>query len=183
MKNDNLNLLQDLPKGKNVYLSIPDTHDMNEFLLLVRNSIEWHYPWVTPPKNEDEYKKYIARIDTVSHIGFLIKRLTDHSIIGVININEIVMGVFQSGYLGFYVFKEYSGKRLMSEGLSLVLFYYFKQLKLHRLEANIQPDNKKSILLIKSKNFRHEGFSQKYLKINNMWRDHERFAMTAEDYR
>ena len=70
----------------------------------------------------------------------------------------------------------------MSEGLSLVLGYAFNQLDLHRLEANIQPDNLKSIAFIKKNHFEHEGFSSNYLKINNEWKDHERFAITLENY-
>lgn len=87
-----------------------------------------------------------------------------------------------SGYLGFYAFKQCSGQGLMTEGLSLVLNVCFKKLKLHRLEANIQPENLKSINLIKRLRFRREGFSPKYLKVNGQWRDHERYAMTVEDY-
>ena len=84
--------------------------------------------------------------------------------------------------MGFYAFREFSGQGLMSEGLSLFLYFYFKKLKLHRIEANIQPENFKSINLIKSKKFRLEGLSTNYLKINGKWRDHERYAITIEDY-
>jgi [ribosomal protein S5]-alanine N-acetyltransferase len=183
MKNDTLNVFRDLPKGDNICLSIPEISDMDEFLSSVKDSLEFHYPWVEAPNDEEKYNKYIKRINFESHVSFFIKRLEDAKIVGVININEIVMGVFQSGYLGFYAFRKFSGQGLMSEGLSLALYFYFEKLKLHRIEANIQPENIKSIELIKSKHFRREGFSSNYLKINGEWRDHERFAMTLEDYR
>ena len=182
MKNDTLKVLQDLPKGDNTYLSIPELGDMDEFLSSVKDSLEFHYPWVEAPKDEEKYNKYIKRINFESHVSFFIKRLEDAKIVGVININEIVMGVFQSGYLGFYAFRIFSGQGLMSEGLSLALYFYFEKLKLHRIEANIQPENAKSINLIKRLNFRREGLSPKYLKIDGQWRDHERYAMTLEDY-
>lgn len=66
------------------------------------------------------------------------------------NINEIVKGVFQSGYLGFYAFKKCSGQGIMTEGLSLILDVYFKTLNLHRLEANIQPANSNKYRLLSS---------------------------------
>lgn len=55
-------------------------------------------------------------------------------------------------------------------------------MKLHRLEANIQPENMQSIRLVKNNGFRYEGFSPRYLKINDEWRGHEHWAITAEDY-
>ena len=116
------------------------------------------------------------------HLGFLIKRIDDQSIVGVINISEVIHGIFQSGYLGFYAFQKGSAQGFMSEGLSLVLSYYFEHLKLHRLEANIQPHNQASIRLIKRKKFRLEGTSLNYLHIDGQWQDHKRFAMTLEDY-
>jgi ribosomal-protein-alanine N-acetyltransferase len=69
----------------------------------------------------------------------------------------------------------------MKEGLRLVLRYAFRELKLHRLEANIQPDNIPSLALVKSCGFRKEGLSPRYLKINGEWRDHERWAILADE--
>jgi [ribosomal protein S5]-alanine N-acetyltransferase len=63
----------------------------------------------------------------------------------------------------------------------LVLHYAFTRLKLHRLEANVQPENQKSKALIKRSGFRYEGFSPRYLKVGGKWRDHERWAILAEE--
>jgi ribosomal-protein-alanine N-acetyltransferase len=69
----------------------------------------------------------------------------------------------------------------MSEGIELVLEHAFGSMGLHRLEANIQPSNAASIALAKRAGFRLEGFSPRYLKIDGHWRDHERWAIVAED--
>jgi len=64
-----------------------------------------------------------------------------------------------------------------------VLGEAFGALKLHRVEANVQPHNAASIALVRKLGFRHEGRSPRYLKIGGRWRDHERFALLAEEWR
>ena len=71
----------------------------------------------------------------------------------------------------------------MTEGLRLTLKYAFKVLKLHRVEANIRPDNVASIKLVRRCGFKREGFSPKYLKIGGRWRDHERWAIRTDNWR
>lgn len=96
--------------------------------------------------------------------------------------NVFIRGQFQNAYLGFYAVSNFVGKGYMSAGLKLVLAKVFNELQLHRVEANIQPDNIQSIQLIKKNGFRYEGFSPRYLKIDNEWRGHEHWAMTYEDF-
>jgi len=102
---------------------------------------------------------------------------------GVINVSEIVRGVFQSGYLGYYAFIPHAGQGHMTEGLALALRWVFGEMRLHRVEANIQPGNDASLALVRRLGFRREGLSPRYLKITGRWRDHERWAITAEDWR
>jgi len=108
---------------------------------------------------------------------------TRREIAGVVNISEIVLGLFRSAYLGFYALQPHSGKGFMSEGIGLALDVAFGGLGLHRLEANVQPENRKSIRLLERLRFRKEGLSPKYLKIGGRWRDHERWALLSEDWR
>ena len=100
-------------------------------------------------------------------------------IVGVINISNIVLGLFRSGYLGYYAFAGFERQGFMREGLHASVRHAFKLLKLHRVEANIQPGNAASIALVKSCGFSREGYSPRYLKIGGRWRDHERWAKLA----
>jgi len=104
-------------------------------------------------------------------------------IAGVINVSQIFYGNFRSAYLGYYAGARFMGQGYMSDGLRLVFRHAFGALGLHRLEANIQPENRASIRLVRRAGFRREGFSRRYLKIGGRWRDHERWAITAEAFR
>ena len=65
----------------------------------------------------------------------------------------------------------------MLEGLELVKQYAFQELGLHRIEANIQPDNERSKNLVIRAGFLREGNSRAFLFINGAWRDHERWTV------
>ena len=92
-------------------------------------------------------------------------------------------GPFQCAYAGYYAHQAHAGNGYMREGLDLLLRHAFRTMGLHRLEANIQPENAPSIALVRGAGFRLEGFSPRYLKIGGRWRDHERWAITVEDWR
>ncbi len=113
----------------------------------------------------------------------LVCRRDDGAVVGVFNLSEIVRGAFHSAYLGYYGFAEHSRQGYMSEGLALALRFGFATLRLHRIEVNVQPDNARSISLIRQGGFTREGFSRRYVKIAGRWRDHERWALLAEDWR
>jgi ribosomal-protein-alanine N-acetyltransferase len=117
------------------------------------------------------------------HVGHFVVLRSSGALVGVINLNEIVRGSFQGAYLGYYGFLPHVGRGYMREGLRLVLRRAFGELRLHRVEANIQPENRASLALVRGLGFRREGFSPRYLKVAGRWRDHQRWALLAEEWR
>jgi [ribosomal protein S5]-alanine N-acetyltransferase len=171
-----------IEQGGLAYLREPRASDRDEFLQLVRASRELHRPWVYAPETTREFSAYLNRCASSTERCFLVCRKSDGALAGVYNISQISRGFFESAYLGYYAFAPAAGQGLMAEGLSLVLRHSFRKLKLHRLEANIQPDNERSKRLVERAGFRYEGYSPRYLKIGGRWRDHERWAITREDW-
>ena len=86
-------------------------------------------------------------------------------------------------YLGYYALAPFAGRGLMREGVELLLTHAFGPLALHRVEANVQPDNAASLRLVERVGFAREGYSRRYVKIAGQWRDHVRYALLAEDWR
>lgn len=159
----------------------PHVKDEASFLAAMKSSESLHHPWVKAPLTSEEYSGFIARAHQDNQKCFLV--CDDHNAIcGVFNISEIVRGLFQNAYLGFYAVSEFAGRGYMSLGFKLVLKHFFEEMGLHRIEANIQPSNLRSIQLVQKNGFRKEGYSTNYLKIDGVWRDHERWAMTYEHY-
>lgn len=172
--------------GNRVYLRPPHARDAAAFIAAAQASRKLHGQWTQAPATRERFaalvKRYAPR--TVSnHAGFLVLRRDDHALVGVLNFSEIVRGAFQSTYLGYYAFAPHAGQGLMTEGMALGLDVAFRQLKLHRVEVNIQPTNARSIALAERVGFSREGYSPRYVKIAGRWRDHARYAMLAEDWR
>ena len=115
------------------------------------------------------------------HRGFLVVLRKSGELVGSINLGHITHGPLRSAFVGYYAFVPHARKGLMREGMLLVLNHAFRRLKLHRIEANIQPGNRASIRLARSCGFLREGFSRRYLKVGGRWKDHERWAILVED--
>jgi [ribosomal protein S5]-alanine N-acetyltransferase len=156
--------------------------DEAEFLAAVARSRKLHHPWVQAPATPQAFQEYLSKRHDPRGGAFFIWTANTHGLVGVVNLDEIVYGCFRSAYLGYYAFAPYAGRGLMKRGLDRVITHAFQEMKLHRLEANIQPTNTRSKALVKALGFRREGFSPRYLKINGRWRDHERWAILCEDW-
>jgi ribosomal-protein-alanine N-acetyltransferase len=138
-----------------------------------------HRPWVSPPSTPAQFRHYLARMDTPGNCAWLICLTDTDAIAGVVDVTNIVRGVFRSAYLGYYAFSGFERRGLMRDGLHAVIGDAFTGMKLHRLEANVQPANAASLALVRACGFSREGYSPRYLKIRGRWRDHERWAILA----
>jgi [ribosomal protein S5]-alanine N-acetyltransferase len=169
------------PRGVRVGLRVLARSDRTEFLALARESRRLHRPWTYPPERADQFEELYARSRRDDFVCLLACRLDTGAIAGVFTISQIVRGAFQSAYLGYYAHEAHARQGLMREALEQVLDHAFDGLGLHRIEANIQPGNVPSIALARGGGFRLEGFSPRYLLIGGQWRDHERYAITADE--
>ena len=158
----------------------PESKDEEAFLAAMRDSIGLHHPWVKAPRDHAGWQRYMNRLERVNERGFLVKRIQDGVICGVINLNVITYEALCSAYVSYFGVASQAERGYMKEGMLQVIRYAFDDLGLHRLEANIQPGNLASIRLAQSTGFQYEGYSPRFLKINGEWRDHERWVILAD---
>lgn len=155
--------------------------DAPELFEAIVRSRALHEPWITPVATEAEVREYLSQPPNV-RLSYGI-RDEPGQLAGVVNINSVIRGAFQNGFLGYYALSPYEGRGFMRAGLIAVLDRAFGEHGLHRVEANIQPDNVRSVHLVLSLGFRLEGHSPRYLRINGGWKDHDRYALTVEEWR
>ena len=156
--------------------------DRADFIAAMRSSGDLHRPWISPPLDDDAFDAVLSRARGESFEFLLIRRRSDGAIAGYFDVSQIIRGPLQSAFLGYGGVAALSGQGYMSEGLRLLLRFAFLELRLHRLEANIQPGNERSLALVRGAGFVREGFSERYLKIGGQWRDHERWAIRVEQW-
>jgi ribosomal-protein-alanine N-acetyltransferase len=170
-------------KGKKVYLRPPEPADCDEYLELSKRSARFHRGLIKMSRTPEEFAGFLERSKLDTNGNFLVCRVSDGAIAGMINLSQIFYGPFCSAYLGYGLGVGFTGQGLMTEAVELIVRYAFKDLKLHRIEANIQPENEASIAVVKRAGFTKEGFSPKYLKVGGKWRDHERWAIVRENWK
>ncbi len=132
--------------------------------------------------HKDIIKRELEEIKLKRMLKFWIYKIEDKKrIIGMINFSNITMGVFLSTTVGYKLDEFEQHKGYMTEALKAAIIIVFKELKLHRVEANIMPHNKPSLELAKRLGFEYEGLAKKYLKINGKWEDHVHMTIINDE--
>ena len=157
-----------------------DAADQLAFLKQARLSHDLHRQWIDVPISLRAFRTYVEELSTENNRGFLIFRPDTQVLVGMIELRDIYYQNFRNSYVVYYGFSGHLQQGLMTEGLGQVIRIAFGKLRLHRLEANIQPSNVASIGLARACGFRKEGESPRFLKIRGRWRDFERWALLNE---
>lgn len=166
-----------------IFIRPPTATDTAQFIASVKASRKLHKPYTSPPDTPEKFATYLEQTRQPNLCGLLVCVLDDEGgeqFVGGINISNIIRGRLQSAFIGYQAFAGYDGRGLMTIGLNLAVAHAFKTLKLHRLEANIEPSNSASIALARRCGFAQEGFSPRYLKLGGKWCDHERWAIVRD---
>jgi ribosomal-protein-alanine N-acetyltransferase len=156
--------------------------DAEELIRGHRKSREHHHPWAAPFTDQAGFEVWFGRMLTGPHLGLVAREAQSGEVVGVVNLSQIMFTPFARGaFLAYHGMVALAGCGLMTEAVRLAVAHAFGPLGLHRLEANIQPANTRSLALVRRLGFQCEGFSPRYLRLDGGWRDHERWALLADD--
>lgn len=153
-----------------------------DFYIKNRHHLE---PW-EPARDYNFYTLEYQRLLLSAHMKELAKsravklwlRLKgDGCLIGAVNLNQIIWGVFRFATVGYKMDCEHTGRGLMTEALSAAVRLAFDDMNLHRLEAGVMPRNLPSKKVLEKAGFRLEGYSPQYMNIRGTWEDHEKYAV------
>ena len=139
-------------------------------------------PWAlrhTPAAYRAMHRAVARRARIGTSIPFLIR--VDGRLAGQVTIDNVVRGALRAGYLGYWIDREVAGRGMASLAVALVCDHAFTQVGLHRLQADIRPENGPSQRLVERLGFQREGLLRRYLDIDGDWRDHLAYALLAED--
>ena len=103
------------------------------------------------------------------------------ALVGQVTVSNVVRGAFQSASVGYWVDRSAAGRGVIPTALALVVDHCFSEVGLHRIEANVRPENEPSLRVVRKLGFREEGRHARFLFIDGAWHDHLSFAVTVED--
>ncbi|MDB5072385.1 MAG: phosphinothricin acetyltransferase [Candidatus Eremiobacteraeota bacterium] len=154
--------------------------DADELIALNRASTSYHMPWEAPFTDRAGFDGWFERSVTGANVVLIARERATDAVVGVINFSNIVLSFFRSTYCGYWGYPSTGGRGLMTDALREAVRFGFEELGLHRIEANIQPGNARSLALARRAGFTKEGFSPRYLFLDGAWRDHERWAIVDD---
>ena len=166
--------------GSRVVLRRVRRADADELIALNRASTRYHMPWEAPFTDRAGFDAWFERGLTGANVVLIARERLTEEPVGAINFSNIVMAVFRSTYCGYWGYPRTGGRGLMTEALREAVRFGFEELGLHRIEANIQPGNARSLALARRAGFTKEGYSPRYLFLDGAWRDHERWAIVHD---
>lgn len=104
-------------------------------------------------------------------------------LVGQATAGNVWRGSLNSCFLGYWVDGRYAGLGIAPTAVALLADHCFGAVRLHRVEANVRPENAPSRRVVEKLGFREEGLRERYLLIDGAYRDHLCYALTADEVR
>lgn len=151
-------------------------------------NVAWLSPWeATVPPGSGEavpsYAQMVARFRQEARAGRTLAwaMTLNGRLVGQVTVAGITMGSLRAASIGYWIDSEVAGLGLTPMAVAMAIDHCFGPMRLHRIEIVIRPENAASRRVVQKLGFRHEGSRPAYLHIDGAWRDHEVFALNADE--
>lgn len=130
-----------------------------------------------------EFRRNLARMKAAARIGSMLPFLVTYggTVVGQMSASNIIRGALRSCSVGYWIDSRVAGRGITPTALALVIDHCLTEVRLHRVEVNIRPENNPSLRVVQKLGLRQEGYHERFLDIDGAWRDHLSFAITAEE--
>jgi [ribosomal protein S5]-alanine N-acetyltransferase len=166
-------------------LAVSDSRAWNE--VRARNA-DWLRPWeATVPAGDPSAPRTFRalvrdlRRQARAHRALPFAVTVDGTFAGQLTVSNIVGGSARWAQLGYWLDRRHAGQNVMPTAVALVVDYCIFDLRMHRIEVAIRPENSASLRVVEKLGFTEVGYAKGYLHIDGAWRDHRLFALTAEE--
>lgn len=163
------------------------TGDSRAWTEVRRRNAEWLRPWeaTVPPGDTSAPRTFRALVRDLrrqarEHRALPFTVTVDDVFAGQVTVTNIVGGSARWGQIGYWVDRRHAGQNVIPTAVALVVDYCLLELRLHRIEIAIRPENAASLRVVEKLGIAEIGYAPGYLHIDGAWRDHRLFAITAE---
>jgi [ribosomal protein S5]-alanine N-acetyltransferase len=170
------------PTEPRVHLERPASSREREYLDACHRSRSLYRGLVAAAAAPADYRDLLERSAWPSQESFFVVTAASGQLAGVVNILDITRNAASFGRLAYFAFVPHTGSGLMREGVGQVIDVAFRELDLARLDADIQPGNRRSRALVERLGFRRGSATRLQLKIGSRWREHERWTLLCADW-
>jgi [ribosomal protein S5]-alanine N-acetyltransferase len=179
------------PIAPDVLLRLPEPRDAESFLGLVTRNRDHFRPY--EPRRPASYftlagqREQIAAAQRQAELGerfeFGVWERNGGGLVGRLSLGGISRGALQSAYLGYGIDVGHGGRGYATQAVRLAVRVAFDDLRLHRVQAAVVPENKASARVLAKVGFHEEGLARRYLFLDGQWKDHRMFALTEDEVR
>jgi len=171
-------------------------HDIALRPLRFRDRAQWNQvrvenrDWLTqweatiPLTGDESYKElpsFFEMVRILNHEARNARSLSfaiwhQSQLIGQITLGGVMYGAMRGGHIGYWIDRNFANRGFTTQAVEILTQYAFQELKLHRLEINLRPENVASRRVAEKAGYIFEGERPRYLHINGQWRDHITFV-------
>ncbi len=174
-------------QGENILLRPARFRDKSQWNSVRAENKEWLTPWeatlpqvpADTPESEfiskgPSFYAMVSAINREARAGrsysFLMWK--EKNLVGQITMGGVIFGALRAAHIGYWIDRNFANRGYTTKAVEMLTQYAFDELKLHRVEINLRPENASSRRVAEKAGYIFEGERPRYLHIDGQWRDH-----------